>query len=274
MKKLLFILVSLVFLMTGCDKQKPAEYTILGVYTPYENFPEKLVGKVEKITEINYWAIPQGDTYIRGDRITIKDRDSLNWTNDFEAVYDNSGDLVLCNYIDENNKSIRKRELFKENNVPVSGKDTQRDTLRYVENIKCNATGEISEIIVTRALVDTLLYTGKYTYSIKKDTITEHWSDYLGDPYARILEIYNTEGQFILTEFYDKNGDFAGAVEVKYNDRGKISNLTAFDKDKTIYSVNEMTYEYDTKGNWIKAIVTDSESGKVVYVERSYSYFE
>jgi len=74
--------------------------------------------------------------------------------------------------------------------------------------------------------------------------------------------------------FYDEKGNFAGAVGVKYNDKGKLSSLTAFDKDKNIYSVDEMTYEYDTKGNWVKAIVTDSESGKVIYVERTYSYFD
>jgi hypothetical protein len=260
--------------MTACKKQKPAEYTVLGRYTPYENFPEKLVAKVEKIKEINYWAVPRGDTYTRGDRITIKDRDSLNWTNDFEAVYDNSGELVRCIFLDENNSTYRLRELFKENNLTASLKYTRADTLRYIDKITYNADGDISEISNLRASPDTLLYKGIFRYSLKKDTITEHWSDYNGDPYARINEIYNAEGQFIRKEFYDEKGNFAGAVGVKYNDKGKLSSLTAFDKDKNIYSVDEMTYEYDTKGNWVKAIVTDSESGKVIYVERTYSYFD
>ncbi len=274
MKKLVFILLSFALITTACKKQKPAEYTVLGRYTPYENFPEKLVGKVEKITEINYWAIPRGDTYTRGDRLTIKDRDSLNWTNDFEAVYDNSGELVRCIFLDENNLTYRLRELFKENNLTASLKYTRDDTLRYIDKITYNADGDISEISNFSASPDSLLSKGKFIYSPKKDTITEYWSNYRGDPYGKVIEIYNAEGQFIRKEAYDEKGDFAGAVEVRYNDKGKISSLTSYNKDTSIFSTDEMTYEYDTKGNWIKAIVKDSPSGKVVCAERTYSYFE
>jgi hypothetical protein len=60
---------------------------------------------------------------------------------------------------------------------------------------------------------------------------------------------------------------------VKYNEKSKVSELIFKDKDNKITASNYFTYEYDEKGNWIKAVVKDDKN-HVVIEERSYTYFE
>ncbi len=172
MKKLIFLLILVTLIAVGCMNEKPVSYTILGDYTPYDAFPEKLIGKVEKIIEKNYWAIPDGETYKKGNLVTIKDRDSINWTNDFEVIFDATGGLVSCNYIDENGKTISKWELFRENGQLTSAVATENDTVRMNEKIKCNNEGEITEISYYRPVVQILIAIFKITTSEKKDTVT------------------------------------------------------------------------------------------------------
>ena len=271
MRKLLFLLLAIIFASTGCKNIKPAEYAILGYYTPYSSYPEKLIGKVEKIVERNYWATPEGDTYKKGNPITIKDRDSLNWTYDFEAVFDNTGTLISCNSIDENDKSIYKWELVKENNILASAKRISRDTVRVYQKLKCNANGEVVEELAYRPVADTLL--GRFTIYIaaKKDTVIRQFYNYKNVPGSRGVYLYDDKGQFFREESF--TNDFNGAIEAKYNEKGKMSELTFYDKDKKVTGVNHFTYEYDQKGNWTKAIVKD-DIGIVVIEERTYTYFE
>ena len=67
MRKLLFLFLTIVFVTLGCKNEKTTEYTILGDYTPYDGCMERLVGKVQKVTEKYYWAIPNDGTYKKGD---------------------------------------------------------------------------------------------------------------------------------------------------------------------------------------------------------------
>ena len=65
MKKILFLLLVIVFAVTSCKNDK-VEYTLLGDGTPYFQYPEKLIGNVKNVTEKNYLALPSGDTYKKG----------------------------------------------------------------------------------------------------------------------------------------------------------------------------------------------------------------
>ena len=124
MKIILFLFLSVILTSVSAiaqeEEQKPAEYTILGLYSPFTNFsPGRLIGKVEKVIEKSYWSIPDGDAYRKGNPIAIKERTSLYY--DWEVIFDESGDIKTCIYIDENNKVLRKVELFKENNILTLG---------------------------------------------------------------------------------------------------------------------------------------------------------
>lgn len=72
---------------------------------------------------------------------------------------------------------------------------------------------------------------------------------------------------------FDTLGVYHIGNEIIYNDKGKMSELTLYDKDKKMITVNFVNYEFDQKGNWIKTIARD-EKGNVIMEERTYSYFE
>ncbi len=62
-------------------------------------------------------------------------------------------------------------------------------------------------------------------------------------------------------------------INTSINDKGKISEVTNFDKDKNVTGKAKYTYlEYDAKGNWIK--VGYEYGPYIMYAERTITYFE
>jgi hypothetical protein len=273
MKKLVLFLIAVVFSVAGCKNNKPVESTILGVYTPYQMSMEKLNGKVEKVIETNYWAIPDGESYKKGEKMTRKQLDSLNYTSDFEATFDDAGDLVSCVMIDENKKTINKWELVKENNVLSKATYTYKDTIRSYHMLKCNTKGEIIEVNVFRPVVDTLTSSWIITKSPDGDKVTYEVLNYKGKHSYENILLYNKANQFLGYQAYNKEGKYNGGSEIKYNDQGKISGLIFYDKDKKATAENSFIYEYDSRGNWIKSVCKDTK-GFAVIGERTYKYFD
>jgi hypothetical protein len=272
MKKLICVLLVIVFVTAGWQTKKQVEYTVLGNYTPYQAYMEKLNGKVEKVIETNYWAIPDGKSYKKGNKMTQKELDSLGYTSDFVATFDVAGDLVSCIGMNETQKTVYKWEIIKENNKLARANYTYRDTLRYYEKLKCDDNGEILTCSRFRAKSDTLLQSWIVKRNVKGDTILYNVSNYKGNPLYKVKMLYNDLKQFIGYQSYDKVGNYTGGDELKYNDLGKISAVTFLDKDKKPTAENNFTKEYDSKGNWIKVICKDTK-GFAIISERVYTYF-
>lgn len=76
---------------------------------------------------------------------------------------------------------------------------------------------------------------------------------------------YDDDPKGILS-FDDKN-------TCEYDDKGLLIKRTDYSDLKTIYSTTTYTYEYDTKGNWIKQIGT-TDKNVVTFAVRKYTYFE
>lgn len=271
-KNILFFLL-FVFAAAGCTDKKQADFTLLGLYTPYQMYMEKLNGKVEKLVEINYWAVPDGESYRKGDKMTRKDLDSINYTGDFEATFDLTGDLVSCATMDENKKVYYKWEFTKANNMFSEARLYYNDTLRNFQKLKCNVAGDIIEAKIYRPLVDTLLGSWQSYRSVAGDTVTFKNYNYKGEMTSKAFFIYNSAGQFMGIQSYNKEGSFTGGNELKYDSEGKVSDIIFFDKDKKAVSGNSFIYEYDSRGNWIKVICKDPK-GFAIIGERTYKYFE
>lgn len=270
MKKLVPLFLALLFTAVCCKNEKPAGETLLGDGTPYYQYPEKLIGNVNKVIEKNYWAIPEGDSYVKGKSLTKEDRDSLGgWTNDYEATFDSAGDLVSCNYLDENGKTISEYKISRESNSEIIGRNTYKDTVRYYDKFKLDENGKRTGFERYQPKADTLLG----TFEIKTNTMEYNMVTTKGVSLYKIILFFNDLNQFTHSEYYGKDGIFRLSYEAKYNDKGTVSELTILDKDKKVSAVNYCTYEYDNKGNWIKAIIKDAK-GIVVIEERTYTYFE
>jgi len=272
MKKIVLFIVTFVFTVTICKGQKQVDYTLLGVYTPYQGNMEKLNGKIEKVIEINYWAISDGGLYKKGEKMTKKQLDSLGYTGDFEATFDKEGDLVSCANLDENKKIANKWELMKENNVLVRANYTVNDTLKSYHKLKCDKNGDIIEYDRHRAVPDTLLGRWVVVRNPKGDTLIFKVFNYKGEQTFKTLFLFNDLKLCIGYQGYDKNGKYSGGNEIKFNKQGKLSELIIYDKDKKPTSENAFINEYDSKGNWTKQICKDKK-GFVVFGERVYTYY-
>jgi hypothetical protein len=273
MKKFLLLLLAIILAATGCMNKTHNEFTVLGDYTPYEGYIERLYGKVEKVVEKHYWAKQEGESFVKVNPVTIKDRDSLKWlAYNFEAKFDKDGQLMICNYLDENDKTIGKWEFSKENNVLTLVKGTYKDTLRVYQKLKCDVNGTIIEAIQYSATVDTLMTKISIKVNAKEDTVEYQVYDYKGIPSSKILNLYNDKKQFLSWGQIDKDGVYHVGDEIKYNENGKMSELTLYDKDKKTVGVNFVDYELDQKGNWIRVVAKD-EKNNVLIEERTYTYY-
>ena len=273
MKRLIILLALFLFAATGCQEKKPADFTRLGFYTQYQTYMEKLNGKVESVTEKGYWAIPEGDTYVKGARITKKELDSLGFTYDYKAVFDADGDLVSSTTFDENDKVIDIWRLSKINNVIARSEYASDDTVRYKQVITCDEEGNPVLYEGYNALADTLTQKIEVEGSFFNDTMTVKYFNYKGDPGTKILIMFNNLGLLTNVEYYGKDGTPGSSYSFVYNDKGFQSEATFLDKDKIVAGKTYSTYEYDTKGNWVKIIFKD-DKGINVISERVYTYFE
>jgi hypothetical protein len=273
MKKFVCILLVIVFAIAGCKTKKQGEYTVLGDYTPYQAYREKLNGKVEKVFETNYWAVPDGESYKKRNKMTQKELDSLGYIGDFVATFDVVGDLVSCIGMDETQKTVYKWELIKKNNKLARANYTYHDTLRYYEKLKCDENGGIIEGSRFRAKSDTLLQSWIVKRNVKGDTTLYNISNYKGEPSYKVIMLYNELKQFTGYQLYDKDGKYNRGDELQYDNIGKVSAITFYDKNKKPTTGNDFSHEYDSKGNWIKVICKDTK-GFAIIGERVYTYFK
>lgn len=274
MKKLILPLTIAAVMAFGCTTEKPAGTTILADGTPYFNYPEIMIGKVKTVVEKNYRAIPDGDSYKKGNPLTKADRDSIgSWTDDFEAVYDENGVIVVCTGFDETGNPVWKNESIIENQQVRQRNVFRKDTLRYIDQFKHGDNGFLISGTHNRARVDTLIR----SYTIKTNTVGYPTEFQIfnpkGEPAEKYAQTYDEQNRFVKFEAFDKAGGINFIHEVKYNDKSKVSEFIFKDKDNKIIASNYCTYEYDEKGNWIKAVVKDDKN-HVVIEERSYTYFE
>jgi hypothetical protein len=272
MKKIVLFIVAFVFTVTVCKAQKQADYTLLGVYTPYQMNMEKLNGKVEKVVETNYWAIPDAGSYKKGQKMTKNQLDSLGYTGDFEATFDKAGDLVSCAILKENKKIANKWELKKENNVLVKANNTVNDTLKNYDLLKCDKNGNVIEYDNYKATVDTLISRGVVVRTPKGDTLILNVFNYKGDQTYKLLFLFNELKQCTGYQGYNKDNKYSGGSEIKFDKQGKLSELIFYDKDKKPTSENTFINEYDSRGNWVRQICMDKK-GFVVIGERVYKYY-
>jgi len=273
MKRLIILLALVLFAAAGCKEKKPADYTRLGFYTQYQTYMEKLNGKVESVTEKGYWALPEGDTFVKGARITKKELDSIGYTYDYKAVFDADGDLVSSTTYDENDKVIDSWSFSKANNLLARAEYTVDDTVRFYTRISCDEEGNPYLYEAYNALTDTLLRKDEMRGFETNDTTIWQYYDSKGEPGSKYLLIFNDLGLMTNYEVHRKDGTPGSSYSFVYNDKGFQSELTFYDKDKIVTGKSSSTYEYDEKGNWVRNIIKD-DKGFTVICERVYTYFE
>ena len=281
MKKSIFLLMAFICVVTHCNHKKQAEFTILPDYVYYYYIPELLNGKVDRVTEKYYGFIPDGVTIRKGgvtikksDSLTAYELDSLYCDNIIESTFDSSGDIKSIMFLDESNQVISGWEFSKENNLLTLAKEINNDTVSRYDKLKCNSDGTIIEVSRFRAVVDTLISSYTYEFSLDGDTETRQNYDFRGIPSQKTISVVHHNGQYLNVAHYDKNGVYTNGMEFKYNEKGDcVEWANYYGKDKKASSGWILTdIDYDNYGNWIMKIIKASHGMNGVYL-RTYTYF-
>lgn len=273
MKRLTIFFISILILFTGCKEQQPAVKTKLGIFTPYANSPEYHNGKLKSIKEEYFWAVEKDSQIEKGNLLTDKDIDSISWSSDFEAFYNEEGVLNKINYFDDERKAGGFWVTTIENSKIIRGDWTYKDTARYYFKVSYDEQGNFSEGERYRAMSDTLLN----TYLFKTDqngnileTITQN---YLGEITYKITYRWNEEGLMTEQNNFAKGDSLTYNRRFTYNEQGYVITDDIYDGKMKVTDSYIIEYlKYDDQGNWLQNVYHYNDKPFIV-IERTYIYY-
>lgn len=272
MKNYLLLIAGLMVGLTSCTQKEPDSTTKLGVLTPYATFPEILKGKVKSVKEINYWAVEKDGELVKGDIVTAEERDSLIWSQDFTAYYDEDGIHLRTDYVSFDNM-INSWVSEVENKLMVKTTWFYKDTARIYFKLKYDENGNYLTSERFRSEIDTLL--NSYTMVTDDNgNITEQKTfNSKGELLNTYRFIYNDKNLTTASSTFNGQDSLLSKSIETYNDHGFYTEAVYTNGIGEIRRTIEMEYtEYDDMGNWLSAKVLDD--GKVVIIcDRVYEYY-
>ena len=274
MKKISLILLLPVFALLSCKNEKPHEYRLIGAYTPMNTVHMKVNGKVEKASLKYYWAIPEGDTYVKGKPITIHERDSLNWSYDFEVAFYESVFMKSCTLLDDEGNAIGIDKMTLENGLPSKIETFRKDTLRSYNIFKCDPSGNIIAGTTYRAGVDTVQSSYTVYYSPNKDSVIYQGYNYKGVKTNRVVRTTDRFGQFLSASNFNRNGTYTGGNSIPFDEKNRELGIIYYDKDKNIISKWDFVdRQFDSMDNIIKTVVKNDQ-GVACILEITFTYYD
>ncbi|MGQ7867815.1 hypothetical protein [Sunxiuqinia sp. sy24] len=260
-------------LLFSCAAQemKPAEKTVLSIFTPYFYFPETLNGNIQTLKEVNYWAKKEDGGITAGERISMADRDSLiQWTNDMEVSFDESGNVTQTIFLDENDNSFGHWSVESSEGKISKASWIRQDTTRnYVQVSYPQENEKIMERF--HAQTDTLINYAVITLNDQGLKTSIQWYNAMEEPRGYIRFNYNLAGK--LDNYTITNSD---TLQVQMN---FVTNDHGFFQSQEVYSARDSTtevyvyeYTYDDKGNWTSYTGYKDGNPQVV-CKRSYTYY-
>ncbi len=272
MKKIIPLLFLLAILAMGCPQQEPEVQQVeIGFFTPYYLFPEVLKGKVKEVVEINYLAVEQDGAYVKGERLTVAARDSITWTNDIRVIFDENGNLLQCDLIDENDELIDRTKLTVQDDQIIRGEYFRDDTLRSYAKMTYNEAGQLTGIEQFRMPVDTLMWSVLLTSDENGNYLEWQFLNPKNEPTGKYIFTVNQDGRRTGYQYYNAEGEKTFEQEYTYNEKGWLEKQVMRNDEGEEY-VSEYRYEYDDMGNWVKVTGT-SDLNEPIISERTITYF-
>ncbi|HER08172.1 MAG TPA: hypothetical protein ENO20_04610 [Bacteroides sp.] len=272
MKKIIPLLFVLAILAMGCPQQEPEVQQVeIGLYTPYWLFPDILSGKVKMVVERNYLAVEKDGEYVKGERLTVAARDSINWTNDLSMTFDDNGNLLQCDLIDENDELIDRTKLTLKDGQIIRGDYIRDDTLRSYMKMTYDEAGHLTGIDQFRMPGDTLMRSTLFTSDENGNFLEWQFFNPENEPTGKYIFTVNQEGRRTGYQYYNAEGDITFEQEFTYNEKGCLEKqVMRYGEGEE--DVSEYSYEYDEMGNWVKVTGTSDLHGPII-TERTITYF-
>lgn len=271
MKKFIPLLL-VIFLITGCVQPQPETHQVeIGFFTPYLLFPETLNGQVKEVFEKNYFAVEQDGKLVKSERMTVASRDTFGWTNDFKLLYDESGNLLQSDLIDENDALINRNKQTVEDGKISESQFFKDDTLRRVTKLAYNEEGKLTGLENFRMPIDTLIVKGSFIYDENGNMVEWQIINPLDEMISKYIFTVNQDGKRTGFSFYNKEGKKTFEQKFSYNDHGSLGRQELINANGESL-VTEYEYEYDDMGNWTKYTSRTGPTG--VIAERAITYYQ
>lgn len=270
MKRIIILLATVTILGSSCNNKN--EKTALQFLTPYVNFPEYLNGRIKQVHESNYWAVIENKKWVKGEVLSRAERDSLGWSNDFTAQYDESGIISRVDNIlfeGEVRSFVTKTEngLLKKATYVKGGENSVYMMLNH------NEKGHIVSSKRFREKVDTLL--SYYTFETNEDgcITSSKLYNYKGELSFSYELNLNDENLTESMKTYSADDSLMQDYRMMYNKKGFYSKTLILNGLNQIRRNLEVKYtKYDRKGNWLSAWVYD-DGKPMVITKREYEYY-
>jgi len=272
MKKITLLLLCTAMLFIGCKKHEPSEKTVLGWWTPYYFMPEKLNGKVKVVKEQNYWAVFENGQITKGKVIAPSERTNIGWTDDFDVLFDEHGQVIKCDYLNTQGIITGSWLITIDEGVPTIATWQEGDSVKTTVAIKTDKKGNVVENQFFSGTSKNLLYRTDWIYTDKDKFIKAIWYDPQGKLTKNNRYTWNDDDQVTEIEAYSGTDSLKGKFSIAYNSKGFSKKQERLNPSGQILKSVTIKYEYDENLNWTKAIFYENEKLLAV-AERIYVYY-
>jgi 2,3-bisphosphoglycerate-independent phosphoglycerate mutase len=197
------------------------------------------------------------------------------WSDDYKAVFDSSATLQICEALSESGQPEWKNEFIKVNNLITRTNYFFHDTLVFYHCFQYGSNGKMISGKSYLAGVNALLGTARIRTNENGHPVEISNYTAQGEPANTIKYTYDQKNRFIQFVLYNIKGKAINSHEAKYNRKNKIAEFVFRDENHQVLSTNNFIYQYDKRGNWIRAIVKISRGQEKWFIieERSYTYY-
>jgi major membrane immunogen (membrane-anchored lipoprotein) len=273
MKKLFLFLIS-VAIVFGCTTEKPeGPTTKVGRFTPYWLSPEVMKGQVESVEQRAYWATEEEGKIIQGALIGSKERDSINWSDDFIVKFDSLGLPVKVKFLNGEGEVYGYFKIHSEEGRYVKSKwvNAKTDSVDSYSKHMYDDAGNMIKVEQYRAYVDTLINTFDAEHDERGRWTGGQWTQHDGEPGNTLSIVYNEAGLVTSWENTNPEGEVASA-KMTYDENGWVILMEITERDGETTVVEEKYTEVDEKGNWLQMV--SYEEGKIVGMDvRTIKYY-
>lgn len=274
MRNLVFTIIGALLMLYGCNNTpEPVYETTLSYFTPYQTFPEYLNGQLVSVEEMNYLASMVDGEVIKGELMNKEMRDSLTWSQNFRAYFNEAGEMThIDRYYDDND--VRTWRLMHKDNLIVYAEWIRDDTARYYfDPIEYTELGFIKSSKYYRAKDDELLYTYKYTTNDKGFWIGGSNFNADGEKLRYYTMDLNEKNLTEVYKLYNASDSLLSEIRCSYNDKGFYTKAVYMEGNGELRRTNDIEYtRYDEMGNWLESVTYDN--GELMSIcERKYKYY-
>jgi hypothetical protein len=273
MKKIIFLSLIISLLNGSWVINKPAEKTVLGMWTDYYLIPNTLKGQVKEVKELNYWAIEKEGKIAKGAIMTKKDLDSVGSTPNLAAFFDEKGILTKYNTLDGENATQSNIATIK-NGKYERWDQKQNDKPLYYIIPEYDSKGNLGSATSYRPVADTVVNKVVLGYDTKGNyNRIEYYNSKNNKTGYHVCTVDN-EGNYIEADYFNKADSLSFTLTNKFDRNGNIIMQTTLNVKTKVSGVWDCkVLKTDAKGNWIETYA-DIDNGKFkIFSERTFIYY-